>query len=65
MSRFHTKRLSPWEHDPNAIGNGVTVVLIHEVLRVQGLDFSVAEFILSQAEGLLRNDMGRFDTDSR
>ncbi len=30
----------------------------HEVLPAQDLDSSVAEFILSQAEGLLQNDMG-------
>ena len=36
----------------------------HEVLPAQDLDSSVAEFILSQAEGLFRNGMGRFEIDS-
>jgi len=34
------------------MGYGVTVILIHQVLWAQDLDSSVAEFILSYAEGL-------------
>ena len=33
-------------HGPDAIGCGVKLILIHEVLRAQNLDSSVAEFIL-------------------
>ena len=36
-------------------------MLTHKDLRAQDLDSSVAEFILSRAEGLLRNDIGPFD----
>ena len=36
-------------------------MLRQTVLWDQDLDSSVAEFILSGAEGLLRNDMGRFE----
>ena len=52
---------SPWAHGPDAIGLGVTVVLTEKVLQTKDLDSSVAEFILSGAEGLLRNDIGRFE----
>ena len=51
---------SPWDRGPNAIGLGVTLILVHKVLWDQDLNSSVAEFILSYAEGLLRNDMVRF-----
>ncbi len=34
------------------------MILIHKVVRAQDLDSSFAEFILSNAEGLFRNDMG-------
>ena len=50
--------------DPDAIGHGVTAILFHEVLLAQILDSSGAEFILSDAERLLRNDMGRVEIDS-
>jgi len=33
----------------------------HKVLQAQNLDSSVVEFILSGAEGLLRNDIGRIE----
>jgi len=36
-------------------------MLTHKVLWARILDSSVAEFILSYAEGLLRNDMGRIE----
>ena len=44
------------EHGPNAIGDGLTAVLTRRDIWAQNLDSSVAEFILSCAEGLLRND---------
>ena len=56
--------LSSWEHSPDVIGHGVTIILNHKVLRAKDLDSSVPEFILSRAEGLLRNDMSRFEIDS-
>ncbi len=37
----------------NTLGYGVTAMLIHEVLRAQDLDSSVAS--------LIRNDIGRFE----
>ena len=43
------------QHLVDATGNKAS--LGQEVLRAQDLDSSVAEFILSGAEGLLRNDM--------
>ena len=43
----------------------MTATLTQEDLQAQDLDFSVAEFILSNAEGLLRNDMGRFEIESQ
>ena len=45
----------------DAIGYSVNAVLIPEVLQAKDLDSSVAQFILSRAEGLLWNDMGRFE----
>ncbi len=39
----------------------MTVILIHEVFGAQDSDSSVAEFILSGAEGLFRNDRDRFE----
>ena len=39
--------------------------LTHEVLLARDLDSSVAELILSSPEGLLRNDMVRFEVDAR
>ena len=41
-------------------GYGVAVVRTHELLGPQILDSFVAEFILSYAEGFLRNDIGLF-----
>ena len=38
---------------------------MHGVLPAQDLESSVAEFILSRAEGLLRNDMGGFGTATK
>ena len=49
----------------NAIDYGVAVVPAHQVLMAQDLDSSVAEFILSRAEGLFRNDMGCFEQISK
>ena len=40
----------------------LTVALTQELLPAQDLDSSLAEFILSQAEGLPQNDMGHFET---
>ena len=39
-------------------------MLTYKVLWTQDLDSPVAEFILSRAEGLLRNDMDRFEKAS-
>ena len=36
-------------------------MLPYKVLRAQNLDSSVAEFILSHAEGLFRKDIGRVE----
>jgi len=52
-------------HSIDTMGYGVTPVLTREVFRAQYLDSSVTEFILSRAEGLLRNDIPRFEIDSR
>ena len=49
--------LKSWEHGPNAISFGGTAVLTHKFLRAQHLDSSVAEFTLSNVDGLFRNDM--------
>jgi len=40
-------------------------VLTHKVSWAQILDSSVAEFILSGAEGLTRNDMAHMEIDSK
>ena len=49
---------------PETIGHDVTALLAHKVLLAQDLDSSVAEFILSNAEGLLRNVTGRLQIAS-
>ena len=43
----------------DAIDYVVTPLLTQEVSQAHDLDSSLAEFILSDAEGLFRNEMGR------
>ncbi len=55
--------VSPSNHEPRGTNFNLSVaphggMKTQEELKAQDLDSSVAEFSLSRAEGLLRNDMG-------